>query len=229
MTEICQRAVKLAIRESIEADIQRRRLREEAGATEGLDEVEEVDPVPFITATHFELAMRDVSGRACENCHPSRPPCVGVHRCRPPVSFHAANCGLARRGCRLVGLSATRTWRSTRPLLPRCSSSGRTWAVAWALPTSGSHVLLAPVAPLPVLRTLPMTRTCTAKRILACDGGGPFSVRGCCRCELVRPVGVVVRWRCSSVATHMSFVSRLHCLSTSSCVEVWQMEHSFTW
>lgn len=59
LTEICQRAVKLAIRESIEADISRKRLREEAGATEGMDEVEDVDPVPFITATHFESAMRD--------------------------------------------------------------------------------------------------------------------------------------------------------------------------
>ncbi len=62
MTEICQRAAKLAIRESIEADMQRRRLKEEAGTVEGMDDVEEVDPVPFITATHFEQAMRDVRG-----------------------------------------------------------------------------------------------------------------------------------------------------------------------
>jgi transitional endoplasmic reticulum ATPase len=68
LTEICQRAVKLAIRESIEADISRKRLREEAGATEGMDEVEDVDPVPFITATHFESAMRDVRDSSCAVC-----------------------------------------------------------------------------------------------------------------------------------------------------------------
>jgi transitional endoplasmic reticulum ATPase len=59
LTEICQRAAKLAIRESIEADMQRRRLREEAGTADGM-EVEEVDPVPYITTSHFEQAMAHV-------------------------------------------------------------------------------------------------------------------------------------------------------------------------
>jgi hypothetical protein len=60
LTEICQRAVKLAIRESIEKDIQRRKLREEEGVAEGMEDVVEEDPVPYITPAHFELAMRDV-------------------------------------------------------------------------------------------------------------------------------------------------------------------------
>ena len=60
MTEICQRAVKLAIRESIEKDIQRRKLREEEGVAEGMEDVVEEDPVPYITPAHFELAMHDV-------------------------------------------------------------------------------------------------------------------------------------------------------------------------
>ena len=52
LSEICQRAAKLAIRESINADIQRARekkAREEAGGDDGMDEVEEEDPVPQIT------------------------------------------------------------------------------------------------------------------------------------------------------------------------------------
>lgn len=60
LTEICQRAAKLAIRESIDADIRRsreKRAREEAGET-GMDEDEEEDPVPQITIEHFEEAMK---------------------------------------------------------------------------------------------------------------------------------------------------------------------------
>lgn len=57
LSEICQRAVKFAIRECIEKDMERRRLAAEAG--EDLDDVDDVDPVPEITTTHFELAMRD--------------------------------------------------------------------------------------------------------------------------------------------------------------------------
>lgn len=60
LTEICQRAAKLAIRENIEADIQRIKQREEAGEDnmdEGVDD--DVDLVPEITKHHFELAMRD--------------------------------------------------------------------------------------------------------------------------------------------------------------------------
>eukprot|EP00929_Paragymnodinium_shiwhaense_P090661 TRINITY_DN50813_c0_g2_i1.p1 TRINITY_DN50813_c0_g2~~TRINITY_DN50813_c0_g2_i1.p1 ORF type:complete len:507 (-),score=122.17 TRINITY_DN50813_c0_g2_i1:401-1693(-) len=58
LTEICQRAAKFAIRESIEKSIERRRLREEAGELEE-DVEDDYDPVPEITTTHFELAMRD--------------------------------------------------------------------------------------------------------------------------------------------------------------------------
>ena len=56
ITEICQRAAKNAIRQSIEADVERIRLAEERG--EELDEDEEVeDPVPYISRLHFEEAM----------------------------------------------------------------------------------------------------------------------------------------------------------------------------
>jgi len=55
ITEICQRAAKTAIRESIEKDIQREREREANGMTD--DDVED-DPVPEITKVHFEEAMR---------------------------------------------------------------------------------------------------------------------------------------------------------------------------
>lgn len=61
LTEICQRAAKFAIRESIEKDIERRRAREAAG-DDGMGEEEEeddFDPVPEITTAHFEAAMRD--------------------------------------------------------------------------------------------------------------------------------------------------------------------------
>jgi transitional endoplasmic reticulum ATPase len=56
LTEICQRACKLAIRESIEKDIELTRARQEKGADAMETEVE--DPVPEITRTHFEEAMR---------------------------------------------------------------------------------------------------------------------------------------------------------------------------
>ncbi|KAF9652107.1 AAA ATPase [Thelephora ganbajun] len=63
LTEVCQRAAKLAIRESIEADIRRVRERKEREEAAG-DEVkmeedeEEEDPVPVITREHFEEAMK---------------------------------------------------------------------------------------------------------------------------------------------------------------------------
>ncbi|KAF5386357.1 hypothetical protein D9757_006669 [Collybiopsis confluens] len=62
LTEICQRAAKLAIRESIDADIRRTRERqdkegEDADTKMEEDEAEE-DPVPEITRAHFEEAMR---------------------------------------------------------------------------------------------------------------------------------------------------------------------------
>ena len=73
LTEICQRAAKLAIRASIEADMKADRAKkekaaaaEEAGDVKpdvGADEMvveeeEEDDPVPEITIEHFEEAMR---------------------------------------------------------------------------------------------------------------------------------------------------------------------------
>jgi len=57
ITEICQRAAKTAIRESIAKDIQRAREREERGETEDDEDMED-DPVPEITKPHFEEAMR---------------------------------------------------------------------------------------------------------------------------------------------------------------------------
>lgn len=66
LTEICQRASKLAIRESIEYDIRREREKAaraaEAGegdaAMEDAPVEEEEDPVPEITSAHFEEAMK---------------------------------------------------------------------------------------------------------------------------------------------------------------------------
>ena len=58
LTEICQRAVKFAIRESIEKEIQR---EEEmaAAADDTMDEEVELEPcVPFITRAHFEESMK---------------------------------------------------------------------------------------------------------------------------------------------------------------------------
>ncbi|KAG9020977.1 AAA ATPase cdc48 [Tulasnella sp. JGI-2019a] len=58
LTEICQRAAKLAIRESIENDIRQARQRKERGEEEMEDVAEEEDPVPEITRAHFEEAMK---------------------------------------------------------------------------------------------------------------------------------------------------------------------------
>jgi transitional endoplasmic reticulum ATPase len=58
LTEICQRAVKLAIRESIEKDIESTRAKEGSMETEGKQEEDQPDPVPYITRAHFEEAMR---------------------------------------------------------------------------------------------------------------------------------------------------------------------------
>ncbi len=59
LTEICQRASKLAIRESIDSDIRKERARKEAAerGEEAMEEEEE-DPVPYITKAHFEEAMK---------------------------------------------------------------------------------------------------------------------------------------------------------------------------
>ncbi|KAG0294857.1 AAA ATPase cdc48 [Linnemannia gamsii] len=57
LTEICQRACKLAIRENIEADIRKERERKERGDEEAMDEDDE-DAVPELTRAHFEEAMK---------------------------------------------------------------------------------------------------------------------------------------------------------------------------
>ncbi|CAD6191510.1 unnamed protein product [Caenorhabditis auriculariae] len=59
LTEICQRACKLAIRESIEREIRLEKERQERNAKgEELMEDDLVDPVPEITRAHFEEAMK---------------------------------------------------------------------------------------------------------------------------------------------------------------------------
>merc|ERR1712159_742728 len=57
LTEICQRACKYAIRESIELSIRKRRQRM-ANPDAMDDEEEEEDPVPEITIAHFQQAMQ---------------------------------------------------------------------------------------------------------------------------------------------------------------------------
>jgi transitional endoplasmic reticulum ATPase len=52
-----QRAAKFAIRENIEKDMERRKAREAAGLPAEAEG--DFDPVPAITARHFEAAMRD--------------------------------------------------------------------------------------------------------------------------------------------------------------------------
>lgn len=56
ITEICQRACKLAIRQSIESEI--RREKERATNPSASMDMDEDDPVPEITRAHFEEAMR---------------------------------------------------------------------------------------------------------------------------------------------------------------------------
>merc|ERR1712168_517132 len=56
LTEICQRACKLAIRESIDADIRREKERQKQGANMDVDNDE--DLVPEILKRHFEEAMK---------------------------------------------------------------------------------------------------------------------------------------------------------------------------
>ena len=56
---VTQRAVKLAIKESIALDIQRTKEREAAGEDVKMEEdVEAEDPVPELTKAHFEEAMQ---------------------------------------------------------------------------------------------------------------------------------------------------------------------------
>merc|ERR1712173_565815 len=56
LTEICQRAVKLAIRENIEADIKRERERQAAGTAMDVDDG--ANEVAEVSKRHFEEAMR---------------------------------------------------------------------------------------------------------------------------------------------------------------------------
>jgi len=58
LTEICQRSAKMAIRESIEREIEFEKEREAAGADAAMDTGDVVDPVPEITKAHFEEAMK---------------------------------------------------------------------------------------------------------------------------------------------------------------------------
>lgn len=54
---ITQRAVKLAIKEAISADIERRKAREAAGEDVAMEDDDVDDPVPQLTKRHFEEAM----------------------------------------------------------------------------------------------------------------------------------------------------------------------------
>lgn len=57
LTEICQRSAKMAIRESIEKEIEMEKERAALGG-EGAMDTEEPDPVPEITKAHFEESMK---------------------------------------------------------------------------------------------------------------------------------------------------------------------------
>jgi transitional endoplasmic reticulum ATPase len=58
LNEICQRAAKFAIRESIEKSIEREKAKAAQGGAAMTDDSEpSFDPVPEITARHFELSM----------------------------------------------------------------------------------------------------------------------------------------------------------------------------
>jgi len=63
ITEICQRACKLAIRESIARDMQ----REREAAERGEEMMDDVDLVPEITRKHFEEAFRDARRSVSDN------------------------------------------------------------------------------------------------------------------------------------------------------------------
>ena len=56
ITEICQRAAKMAIRESIEKEVEAQKEREAAGVDSMDDDAP--DPVPEITKYHFEESMK---------------------------------------------------------------------------------------------------------------------------------------------------------------------------
>ena len=64
LTEICQRSVKLAIRESVVAEIARERARAE-NPDAAMDDA--ADPVPCIRRDHFEEAMKFARKSVSEN------------------------------------------------------------------------------------------------------------------------------------------------------------------
>lgn len=65
LTEICQRACKLAIRESIEKDMQRERERAAQGGDTEMET--DYDPVPEIRRDHFEEAMKHARRSVSDN------------------------------------------------------------------------------------------------------------------------------------------------------------------
>jgi len=58
LTEICQRAAKMAIRESIEREIELEKERAAAGDDAAMETEDVADPVPEITRMHFEESMK---------------------------------------------------------------------------------------------------------------------------------------------------------------------------
>ena len=58
LTDICQRAAKLAIREEIEKEIEKIRFVEENGS-DVMEDGEDTQAVPEINRRHFEMAMHD--------------------------------------------------------------------------------------------------------------------------------------------------------------------------
>jgi transitional endoplasmic reticulum ATPase len=68
LTEICQRAAKLAIREEIERSMERERIQQDARDQGLMDEdVEDEDLVPEIMPRHFENAVRDARRSVSDN------------------------------------------------------------------------------------------------------------------------------------------------------------------
>lgn len=58
ITELCQRSAKAAIRDSIQADEDYKRLHAGDNKDGDVDMMEQVDAVPMITRTHFEEAFK---------------------------------------------------------------------------------------------------------------------------------------------------------------------------
>jgi len=70
LTEICQRAAKLAIREDIQRSVEREEIRKNnanAGIVDDEDDAMDTDLVPEITARHFEEAVRNARRSVSDN------------------------------------------------------------------------------------------------------------------------------------------------------------------